>query len=163
MTDKAGCTHAELVPRVVALEAAHEADIRFSEERDRRYSDRADAQDKAVATALASSKEAVQKAELSTERRLEGLNELRKMATDQAGTYARDDKVNLRFDAMVKQLETLDVSLGHRITTLEQTVATNAGRVNGMNLIWSIIVAGGGLVIGIAGVIIALVTSGRLH
>ena len=51
-------------------------------ERDRLYTDRFNAQEKAVLAAMASAKEAVTKAEAATEKRFEGVNELRGMAND---------------------------------------------------------------------------------
>ena len=54
-------------------------------ETDRRYEERFAAQEKAVAAALASAKEAVAKAENAAERRFEALNELRGAVTDILG------------------------------------------------------------------------------
>jgi hypothetical protein len=54
----------------------------LTKQTDLRYTERFDAQERAVAAALASAKEAVTKAEVATEKRLEGLNELRQVVQD---------------------------------------------------------------------------------
>lgn len=57
------------------------------DERDHRYSQRFDSQEKAVASALAAAKEAVSKAENATEKRFDSVNEFRNTLKDQQGTY----------------------------------------------------------------------------
>ncbi len=56
-------------------------------ERDRQYGQRFDAQEKAVAAALAAAKEAVVKAETAAEKRFDSVNEFRNTLKDQAGTF----------------------------------------------------------------------------
>jgi hypothetical protein len=112
------------------------------EERDKRYSQRADSQDKAVATALATSKEAILKAETATDKRLEGLNELKGMAQDQAATFARISEVNLRFDAVNKTVEQLS-------DTIKQKVAATSG----MKELWGYIVGAVGVLLAVAAII----------
>ena len=86
-----------LVGRLVALEANHAAFKELLNERDVRYTQRSLAQDTAVAAALATSKEAVSKAEIATEKRLEALNELRAMAESQGRDFARTAEMKLLF------------------------------------------------------------------
>jgi hypothetical protein len=91
---------AELTARVVALEAGLTALRQVLDERDKRYSQRSESQDLAVASALQTSEKAIIKAEAATEKRLEGLNELRSMAEDQAKYFARTEVINPRIDAL---------------------------------------------------------------
>jgi len=56
--------------------------ISIMDERDRLYDQRFTAQEKAVATAMVSAKEAVAKAEAAVERRLENTNEWRQVIND---------------------------------------------------------------------------------
>ena len=107
MTDKPGCTHIELIARVVALEAIAAAERELSKERDLRYGQRADSQDKSVAVAMASAEKAILKAEMATEKRLEGLNELKGMAENQARTFARSEEVKLVQQSMDKRIDVM--------------------------------------------------------
>lgn len=54
---------------------------------DRLYTQQFEAQKLAVASALAAAKDATTKAEIATEKRLEGVNEFRGQLKDQAGTF----------------------------------------------------------------------------
>jgi len=56
-------------------------------ERDRRYEDRFEGQEKAVGAALQAAKEAVQKAEVAAEKRFDAVNEFRAQLADQASTF----------------------------------------------------------------------------
>lgn len=56
-------------------------------ERDRQYGQRFDAQEKAVAAALAAAKEAVVKAEAASEKRFDSVNEFRNTLKDQTATF----------------------------------------------------------------------------
>ena len=56
-------------------------------EREKANAQRFDAQEKAVAAALAAAKEAVLKAEVSNDKRFESVNEFRNTLKDQQGTY----------------------------------------------------------------------------
>lgn len=56
-------------------------------ERDRRYGERFDAQENAVAAALQAAKEAVNKAETAAEKRFDAVNEFRGQLADQAATF----------------------------------------------------------------------------
>lgn len=107
MATKPPCTQSELVARVVAIEVAHVALKDFLVERDRRYEDRALSQDRAVSIAMDGSKSATSKAEMATEKRLEGLNELRAMAEDQARNYARLDEMKIIHSSMDKRIDEL--------------------------------------------------------
>ncbi len=129
------CT--QLTTRIVALEAGLEAFKELMKERDERYKQRSESQDEAVASALMTSEKAISKAEAATERRLEGLNELRDMATDQSKTYARGDEVKLLIDALQQKIQFLDDLMKSQIA-----------RGSGMKDAWGYFAVTGGLVIG---------------
>jgi hypothetical protein len=101
---------------------------RILSERDQRYSERFDAQEKAVAAALAAAKEAVIKAEVATEKRLEGVNEFRQSLEDQQKTFVRQDVFNV----------------------ISAQVIESKGRGAGRNDIWLILVVIASLVISVA-------------
>jgi phosphopantetheinyl transferase (holo-ACP synthase) len=81
------------------------------DERDRRYQERYEASSRAVEAALLAAKEAVSKAELSTDRRMELLNELR------TGVATTDQ---------LEALEKIVTELGNRVTRAE---GAGAGRI----------------------------------
>lgn len=95
--------------------------------------ERKDAQQQAIAAALASVKEAIQKAENATERRFDSVNEFRQTLTDQATHFATRD-----------QVETLKEDLNRR-----QGAALFVSRT------WGYIVAAVGVAAGVVGIIIA--------
>jgi hypothetical protein len=66
------------------------------EQRDLRYQQRFDAQTSAIDAALLAAKEAVTKAEISTERRFDSVNEFRETLSDQAGEFV----TRAEFDAV---------------------------------------------------------------
>ncbi len=68
------------------------------DERDRQYGQRFDAQEKAVAAALAAAKEAVTKAEVAAEKRFDSVNEFRNTLKDQTGTFVtRNEALGFMF------------------------------------------------------------------
>lgn len=77
--------------------------------------------------ALDAAKEAVQKAEDATEKRLAGLNELRGAMQDQQKDFARRDAVEERFKA-----------LEDTVKRLENQGSTNAGKGQGADYLWRI-------------------------
>ena len=101
------CSLNELQTRLATLESGLQALRDVLTERDLRYTQRASAQDTAVAAALATSKEAVTKAEVATEKRLEVLNELREVVVDQSRDFSRKSEVQLLIDGMEKRIEVL--------------------------------------------------------
>ena len=98
----------DLTERLVALENKLQALRDVLTERDLRYSERAKSQDEAVATALATSKDAITKAEIATDRRLNILNELRQVVLDQAAEFSRKPEVKLLVDGIEKLIDSLD-------------------------------------------------------
>jgi hypothetical protein len=88
---------------------------RFLEERDRRYTERFEAQnaalnaaflaaDKAVQAALLAAEKAVIKAEVAAERRFESVNEFRGQLADQAKTFLPRQEYDVQHAALAKGL-----------------------------------------------------------
>jgi hypothetical protein len=134
--DTKPCSHTELVARIVALEIDLSAFKVLMNEKDARYALRADTQDKAVAAALETSKTAVNKAELATEKRLEGLNELKGMAENQARTFARAEEVKL-----------VQAGFDKRLDDLSRLVAQRAAAGTGMKDLGAVLIGAGGVAI----------------
>ena len=130
----------ELEARIVALETSIAAFKDLMEERDERYAQRATSQDTAVAAALATSKEAVTKAETATEKRLEALNELRQVVVDQSKDFARTAEVKLVINA-----------IEIRVAAIAESVNNSVVRGGGMKEAF-------GYVVGIGGILIAALT-----
>lgn len=75
---------------------------------DQRYSQRFDAQEKAVTSALAAAKEAVIKAEIASDKRFEGVNEFRAALSDQQRTLmprAEVEAINTAHEKEVFELK----------------------------------------------------------
>jgi hypothetical protein len=132
MVHKPPAHHNGYSGKIYALEVAMKGFEKLMEERDKRYQQRSDSQDVAVKAALENSEKAIIKAEAATERRLEGLNELRDMAIDQAGAFARKE-----------DLKVYDVKL----QALDETVKTLMGRSGGIKETWGYVVGFGGLLL----------------
>jgi siderophore synthetase component len=75
------------------------------------------AQKDRVQIALDAAEKAVAKAEVATERRLEGLNELRGLVSDQQARFATTEIMDAKFDAVEA-----------RLSLLERQSATDKGR-----------------------------------
>lgn len=69
-------------------------------EKDKRDSQRFDAQTSAINAALQAAKEAVTKAETATERRFESVNEFRAQLSDQTKTFASSERVDIITDRL---------------------------------------------------------------
>jgi hypothetical protein len=86
------------------------------EEMDKRYAQRFAAQESALASALASQKEAILKAEHATEKRFDSVNEFRGQLKDQTATFATTDRVNSEVrvltDKLTEVTKRLDLTQG---------------------------------------------------
>lgn len=80
------------------------------EERDRRYENQFKAQDDKTSLALASSKEAVNKAETATEKRFEGVNEFRAALSDNAAMLIPRSEAQSRFASMEEKMQAMKES-----------------------------------------------------
>jgi multidrug resistance efflux pump len=78
----------------------------LTKQTDLRYTERFDAQERAVTAALASAKEAVTKAEVATEKRLESLNELRQVVQDILNKTMPRVEAEQSFKSLQEKLDT---------------------------------------------------------
>jgi hypothetical protein len=102
---------------------------------------RFDAQEKAVAAALAAAKEAVAKAETAAEKRFDSVNEFRSTLKDQQATLmSRSEAL-----AVIKAME-------DKIQTNEQRISQVVSRAEGASLLWNGISAVVGLAIGLGAI-----------
>jgi hypothetical protein len=99
-------------------------------ERDRRYTERFDAQEGANRLALDAAEKAVLKAENAAERRFESVNEFRATLSDQAAQFVTR-----------KEVEALFVAVNGTLGRLEQGASNSAGRGAGMSQMWGWIAA----------------------
>jgi hypothetical protein len=74
-------------------------------ELDLRYQQRFEAQEKAIAAALAAAERAVLKAEAASERRFESVNEFRSVLTAQSATLATKEEVGLAIKALIDKID----------------------------------------------------------
>ncbi len=111
------------------------------DERDAKYNQRFEAQEKAVSAALAAAKEAVLKAETASEKRFESVNEFRTTLKDQQLLLITRSEAGAQFKALSDRLDSIDA----------RQIALN-GRLEGITWVWGIMVAGGGVVVGAIGI-----------
>lgn len=111
-----------------------------------------------VALALAAAEKAIDKAEVATERRLQGMNEFRDQLSDQAATLMPRKEAEQLVHALAERMEagwsavTIgDQKLDDRLKTLEQGAANQQGR-------FAMVGVGLAVVVVIVNVAIALLT-----
>lgn len=112
-SDKPAC--AELLVRLVAMETALASFKELMEERDKRYAQQAASQEAAVKASMQNSKFALEKADTALEKRLDSLNELRGMLSDQSREFARSEEVRLLITGLERQLIAVDSLVQHQI------------------------------------------------
>lgn len=112
---------------------------RMIETNDRRYEQRFKDSQVAVDAALNAAKEAVQKAEAASEKRFEGVNELRAMATDQQRTFMPRSEAENLLKAMDTQIDELKRARDNR-----ESIRTGGREM------WAYIVAVVGVLFGVA-------------
>jgi phosphopantetheinyl transferase (holo-ACP synthase) len=119
-------------------------------ERERANNQRFDAQEKAVAAALAAAKEAVAKAEAAAEKRFEGLNEFRGTLKDQQATLMPRAEVSVLLKSMDDKFKAMEEK--HRGT--DERLAAIVARGEGINwligLIGALIGAASGMIVAFA-------------
>ncbi len=108
-------------------------------ERERSNNQRFDAQEKAVASALAAAEKAVTKAELAAEKRFDAVNEFRGQLKDQASTFATRNEIDIRFRGIEE-----------KIAAIERGRNRSDGSTEGTRWLW-------GALIAVAGLILALI------
>lgn len=168
-TEESQWTIETLRQHVLAVIAANDA----------RYSERFEAsqtamqaalasQEKAVGAALAAAKEAVIKAEMASDKRFDGVNELRGVVTDQqalfmqrleatalfkatdeklAGTQANNDN---KLESLRLSFEKSNENLVKEIGGLRESRSETSGKSVGANVLW-------GYIVGAAGVGLAII------
>lgn len=125
----------------------------LARETDHRYEDRFQAQEKAVVAALASAKEAVAKAEIASEKRLDLLNEFRGQLGDQATTFMPRIEAEQRMAAFAEKFADSDRRHSDRLSALESRQDRNEGRSKGLDASWGYLIGAVMLV----GAVIAIV------
>lgn len=118
-------------------------DVRMAEQNSQNVQ-RFEAQEKAVAAALAAAKEAVIKAEAAAEKRFEGVNEFRATLADQQRTLMPRQEAELAMDSMKEKIDILQKSQ-------EKETSSSDGEKSGFKNAW-------GLLVGIIGVAIAIIS-----
>ncbi len=137
------CNHTELIARVVALETGLTALRHVLDERDVRYSQRATAQDRSVATALEAAEKAIAKAEMSTEKRFDSVNEFRATLADQASLLLPRAEFTVQHASFVDKLDILEKRIGE----LQQNISAILARGGGLKDAWGYLVAGAGVIL----------------
>ncbi len=133
------CSPADLEARVAALETSIVSIRDLMNERDLRYTERAAAQDKAVALSLASSKEAVLKAEVATERRFEGVNEFRAALSDQSATLLPRTEYSVQHQNLVDKNIAVDKRISELQADILRMTERSGGKREGIGLVGTIV------------------------
>jgi phosphopantetheinyl transferase (holo-ACP synthase) len=76
-------------------------------EKDKRYEQRFNDQEKAVSAALTAAKEAVVKAETAAEKRFDSVNEFRKTLSDQTSTFIPRPEYTQRLNSMDEKINSI--------------------------------------------------------
>jgi small-conductance mechanosensitive channel len=111
-------------------------------ERERSNNQRFDAQEKAVAAALAAAEKAVTKAELAAEKRFDAVNEFRGQLKDQADTFATRNEIDIRFRGIE-----------------EKIASAKRESTDGARWLWGVLIGAAGIVIAV----IALLLRPAVH
>ncbi len=114
----------------------------FYQERDKRYEERFNAQEKAVAFALSAAERAVSKAETATEKRFESVNEFRNTLSDQAKNFLSRSEYLTAHNSIEEKIG----NAGIRIERIE-------GRSGGLSAMWGYVVGA----LGVGATIVAII------
>lgn len=109
--------------------------------------------------------DALKKAATHIDQRLAAMNEFREQLRDQAATFVRRELMDAEFKALAARLETAITGVeqlvsqraqsnADRITVLEQNQAQAAGRDKGIGTSWAVVLAVVGLVGGLIGIVV---------
>lgn len=109
--------------------------ISLLNERDRQYSQRFDAQQQAVREAFTAAKEAVDKAEKSSEKRFDSVNEFRAQLKDQQNTFLP----RTEYFANHKALEISVKENANKLAIVTQRQYEDQGRSSGSNWMWGVV------------------------
>lgn len=112
------------------------------DERDIRYQQRFDAQQVAIKDAFAAAKEAVGKAETSSDARFAAVNEFRQTLADQTASFLTRAEYRAEHSALERRVGDLIDSLSKTNSRLDLI----SGRSSGMNAGWTMLVGAVGLI-----------------
>ncbi len=124
------------------IDSLHQHLARMSDERDRRYEQRFDAQQRATEMALSATKEAVLKAEHASDKRFDGVNEFRAQLSDQAAMLMPRMEADQRLAALTE-----------RVSDLTTVVTKIQGRSSGIEGAWGYLLGA----VGLAAAVISMV------
>lgn len=116
------------------------------DERTIRYEQRFTAQEKAVAAALISAKEAVNKAEMATEKRFDASNAYRAQLSEQAATFMPRLEAEQRIAQNTEKIDNLAASTSHSFASMGSRLDKMVGRSTGLADGWGYLVGFVGLV-----------------
>jgi len=107
----------------------------------------------ALSSALASAKEAVNKAETATEKRFDGVNEFRNTLSDQQKNLIPRLEAENKFSTLDRDIAMLQLEIRSLREYRVERRATGQGAKN----IWGFVAGLVGVLVGIAGIIIAII------
>lgn len=115
------------------------------------------AQEKAVAAALDSTKEAIGKAEIATDKRfdllsekIDGVNETLNKNAGAQGIYVTHSDLTFELDKLRTSFETM-------LTPVVTFMNSTQGSTKGMNALWGYFAAAVGVIVGVVGIVLAIV------
>jgi len=131
---------------------------------DTKYTERFEAQQIAMATALTAQKlavdtalgaadRAVTKAEVAAEKRFDSVNEFRGLVADQQRTLMPRAESELLFKQLNEKIDTLNSTLTGKIDTNTQALLVSGAQKAGLKDGWAYLIGGIGLIGGIVGVL----------
>jgi hypothetical protein len=129
-----------------------EALSKVGNERDRRYEDRFKAMDEKTSLALTASEKAVTKAEVSTEKRFDAVNEFRGTLSDQAATLLPRAEASARFTSYDEKFE----EMKKEIVSLRESRKGSEGISQGYKAGWGYVVGAVGLVLAVLSIVALL-------
>ncbi len=143
-----GYTPVSLHDYLVEVDRRYEA--RFLE-LENRFKEGLDSQKDAVQTAMAAAEKAVTKAEASSEKRFESVNEFRAQLNDQVKTFMSRVETEQRMQVLTERLDISLAALSEKVTRLEKMDAGRAGaeKKSEINV---------GMIFGVAGLVVAIGT-----
>jgi len=115
------------------------------------------AQKELTSAALVAAKEAVVKAEVATEKRLEGMNEFRGQLIDQATMLMPRSEAEQRMTQLAEKINDLDSKFSREFASVNKRLDLTEGHSGGMNAIWGYIIGGIGSAVAMISVIVLLI------
>ena len=125
--------------RVAVMEARVKAVEQLAIEREDRNKERFTAMKTAVDAALAASDRAVSKAELSTEKRFESVNEFRSALQDQTAHQITRVEYNSQQQNMSDKMVALDRYIMELRADLSKVMARSAGKQDGIGMVGTVV------------------------